>query len=76
MNTIRIDGLVFDYTTCRDEDGTTRLESVSIDGQDISEIISPVWWDRIEDRVKRDVEDDHKQAAIEAELYKLEAYCL
>lgn len=73
MIEIKIDGLTFDCTWI-DEDGDVRLETVSIDGQDLSEIIAHVWWDRIEAAVIAGVKKRRVEDRLEAELDRNEAW--
>ena len=50
------------------------LTSVSIDNQDISEIIAPIWWEKIEDQLIKNVEAHNKEMKFEAELDRCEAW--
>ena len=50
------------------------LTSVSIDNQDISEIIASAWWEKIEDQLIKNIEAHNKEMKFEAELDRCEAW--
>lgn len=75
---IEIDGIVFDCDWYTDEDdrGNTwvELSSVSVNGQDITGIISHEWWDKIEKELIKYLENEREEAKLDAELDRLEAW--
>ena len=71
-------GIRFDceWDTEEDYSGASSivLTSVSINNQDITEIIAPAWWEKIEDQLIKNVEAHIKEMKFEAELDRCEAW--
>ncbi len=71
-------GIRFDCEWDVDEDYSGEsfviLTSVSIDNQDISEIIASAWWEKIEDQLIKNIEAHNKEMKFEAELDRCEAW--
>jgi len=78
--TITISNITFDCTWSVREDakGNTHplLEKVTVNGQDITMIISVEWWQRIEQELASELSRLEAYAKLKTELNKLEAYCI
>jgi len=77
-DTIKIDGITFecDYRTDEDDHGHEYLvlEGVKINDQDITDIISEEWWEKIEQRLSNSLKGYQDDLKLAAELSRLEAY--
>lgn len=77
-DTIKIDGITFecDYRIDEDNHGDDYLvlEGVKIGDQDITDIISEEWWEKIEQRLSNRLKGYQDDLKLDAELSRLEAY--
>lgn len=77
-DTIKIDGITFecDYRIDEDNHGDDYLvlEGVKIGDQDITDIISEEWWEKIEQRLSKRLKGYQDDLKLDAELSRLEAY--
>ncbi len=73
-----LDGISFDCGWYVDEDAYgdsyVVLESVSVNGADLTGIISVDWWGVIERQLVKDLDDANEAAKLDAELDRLEAW--
>jgi len=76
--TIKLGGIAFDcdYRIDEDDHGNEYLvlETVKVNGQDISGIISEEWWEKLEKELAKDLEGQQNDLKLDAELSRLEAY--
>ena len=76
-DTIKIDGITFECDYRIEEDFTgdyVVLEGVKINDQDITDIISEEWWEKIEQRLSNSIKGYQDDLKLDAELSRLEAY--
>ena len=75
---IKLDGITFecDYYVDEDYHGDEYvvLETVKVNGQDISGVISEEWWEKLEKELTKDLEGQQNDLKLDAELSRLEAY--
>lgn len=59
---VEVDGITFDCGWYADDDGLgaewIELDSVSVNGQDLTGIISQEWWEKIEKELIKQLEED------------------
>jgi len=76
--TIKLDGITFecDYRTDEDDHGNEYvvLEGVKINDQDITDIISEEWWDKLEKALEKALKGYQDDLKLDADLSRLEAY--
>jgi len=75
---VNVGGIDFDcgWYAEEDYDGVPYivLDSVSVNGVDITGVVASDWWDKIEKELIDVLEDNRKSARLDAELNRLEAY--
>jgi hypothetical protein len=75
---IKVDGIVFDCHWYEDDDGLgnsyVQLDSVHVNGADLTGIISEEWWNMLEEKLTKQLLDDIDDMKLDAELSRLEAY--
>lgn len=75
---IKVDGIVFDCHWYADDDGLgnsyVQLDSVHVNGADLTGIISEEWWNMLEEKLTKQLLDDINDMKLDAELSRLEAY--
>jgi len=75
---IKVDGIVFDCHWYGDNDclgnSYVQLDSVHVNGADLTGIISMEWWNMLEEKLTEQLLDDINDMKLDAELSRLEAY--
>ena len=68
---VEVDGITFDCGWYADYDECNtwvELVSVSVNGQDLTGIISHEWWEKIEKELIKQLEEDKKESELDAAL--------
>ena len=75
---VRLDGVTFDCHWYEDEDdhgsSYVQLDSVHVNGADLTGIISMEWWNMLEEKLTEQLLDDINDMKLDAELSRLEAH--
>ena len=74
---VTIDGITFDCQWYADDDHLgewVELESVYVNGQDLTGIISHEWWCKIEAQLIKKLEQEKADMKMEADLDRFEAW--
>ena len=66
---VEVDGITFDCGWYADYDECSCvMVSVSVNGQDLTGIISHEWWEKIEKELIKQLEEDKKESELDAAL--------